>query len=204
MGWLATTPARLASLVLVACGFWLVYWRRRLAPARVLMVLTVCVTLFFMVLPMALMPWNSTFALQAASGPAPAADTARITLRNPRVCFPAARRAELATDAAFVAARQEAASRCGMTRSCRAMSDRTPSPSSPASKPRGLPLDWRVKLNYVQADYSAGGAPLYSLRPARYITDEPAVDRWRMPGCCRKARCKSCEARSPSSNSRIR
>ena len=50
------------------------------------------------------MPWNTTFAFQKAFGPAPAADTARISLRNPRVCFPAARRAELATDAAFVAA----------------------------------------------------------------------------------------------------
>src|SRR5688572_22990648 len=41
--WLATTPAMLASLVLLAIGFWLVYWRRRVTPARVLMALMVCV-----------------------------------------------------------------------------------------------------------------------------------------------------------------
>jgi hypothetical protein len=40
------------------------------------------------VLPMGLMPWKSTFALQAASGPAPPADSARISLRSMRTCFP--------------------------------------------------------------------------------------------------------------------
>ena len=104
MQWLAIDARQAGVARAGRVGFWLVYWRRRLAPARVLMALTVCVTVFFLVLPMALMPWNSTFAIQTASGPAPAADTARISLRNPRTCFPAARRAELSTDTAFVAA----------------------------------------------------------------------------------------------------
>ncbi len=184
MEWLGSTPARLVSLALVACGFWLVYWRRRLARARVLMVLTVSAALFFMVLPMALMPWNSVFALQRASAPAPAADTARISLRNPRLCFPAARRAELATDAEFVAGMQ----RNGLTLW---VDEELPGvgPNSVAFvtsiEPRGLPLDWRVKLNYVQADYSAGGETLYSLRPARYITDQAGggslAHAWMLP-----------------------
>ena len=184
MEWLGSTPARLASLTLVACGFWLIYWRRRLAPARVLMVLTVCAALLFMALPMALMPWNSTFALQRALGPASAVDTAGITLRNPRLCFPAARRAELATDAQFVAGMQ----RNGLTLW---VDEELPGvgPNSVAFitsiEPRGLPLDWRVKLNYVHADYSAGGAALYSLRPARYITDDAGggslAHAWMLP-----------------------
>jgi non-heme chloroperoxidase len=184
MEWLGSTPARLASLALVACGFWLVYWRRRLAAARVLMVLTVCAALFFMVLPMGLMPWNSTFALQRALGPLLPVDTARITLSNPRLCFPAARRAELATDAEFVA---------GIRRNGLTLWDDEELPGvGPNSvayltsiEPRGLPLDWRVKLSYVQAEYSAGGAMLYSLRPARYITDEAGggslAHAWMLP-----------------------
>jgi hypothetical protein len=71
MQWMATTPAILVSMALVASGFWLVYWRRRVAPARLLMALTVCVTLLFMLLPMALAPWSTTFSIQTAFGPAP-------------------------------------------------------------------------------------------------------------------------------------
>jgi non-heme chloroperoxidase len=38
--------------------------------------------------------------------------------------------------------------------------------------PRGLPLDWRVKLVFAQANYFEGGTPLYALRPAKYVTDD--------------------------------
>src|SRR5262249_24363990 len=48
------------------------------------------------------------------------------------------------------------------------------------------PLDWRVKLNYVEAIYSSSGAPLYSLRPAEYITDNTGggslSHTWILPG----------------------
>ena len=184
MEWLGSTPARLTSIALVVYGFWLVYWRRRLAQARVLMALTVCATVFFMFLPMVLMPWSSTFALQQASGPSPAADTARISLHNPRFCFPAARRAELATSAAFVAG----ARRNGLT----LWDDEELEGVGPDSvafltsiEPRGLPLDWRVKLNLVKAEYSAGGEALYLLHPARYITDSAGggslAHAWMLP-----------------------
>ena len=179
MQWLATTPARLASLVLVAIGFWLVYWRRRLAPARVLMALTVCVTLLFLLLPMTLMPWTTTFAIQTAFSPAPAADTALISLRNPRACFPAARRADLSTDTVFVATARRNGIRLWGNEELR-----DAGPDSVAFltniEPRGLPLDWRVILNYVQADYSAGGAKLYSLRPAHYFGGSLA-HAWMLP-----------------------
>ena len=170
MQWLATTPAKLASLVLVAIGFWLVYWQRRLAPARVLMALTIGVTLLFMLLPMTLMPWTTTFAIQTAFSPAPAADTTRISLRNPRACFPAARHAELSTNTAFVAAARRSGLRLWATEELRDVG-----PDSvaflTAIEPRGLPFEWRVMLNYVQAEYSANGAKLYSLRPANYFAD---------------------------------
>ena len=167
MIWLALAPARLASLALVLLGFWLVYWRRNLWLARALMVFTVCVIVFSFV-SISLMPWKSTFALQAASGPAPPADSVRIVLRSARTCFPAAMRSQQSIDVAFVAARNGA-------RLWGEEGLRNSGPNSiaflTAIEARGLPLDWRVKLNYVQADYSAGGVPLESLRPANYITD---------------------------------
>ena len=149
------------------------------------------------------MPWNSTFALQQASGPAPAADTARISLRNPRLCFPAARRAELATDAEFVA---------GVRRNGLTLWDDEElhgvGPNSVAFltsiEPRGLPLDWRVKLNYVQADYSAGGA--IALFAASREIHHGRRRRW-IAGACLDAAgrrgAKAARPCSPSWNSRI-
>ncbi len=147
------------------------YWRRRLAPARVLMVLTVCVTLLFMLLPMALMPWNSTFAIQPAFGPGAG--------RGYDAHFPAQSARLLSRRAPRRARRPTRRSSPALARSGLQLWDdeelRDVGPDSVAFltgiEPRGLPLDWRVKLNYVQADYSAGGATLYSLRPANYITD---------------------------------
>jgi len=168
MVWLATTPAQFISLVLVVLGFWLVYWRRNLALARVLMAVIVLATVLMFVLPANLLPWKTTFALQAAAGPATPPDAARITLRSSRACFPAAMRANQATDVAFVAARNglkpwhEEGLRNAGANSIAFLT---------SVEARGLPLDWRVKLNYVQANYSAGGAPIESLRPANFYTD---------------------------------
>lgn len=173
MEWLASMPAKLTSFALVACGIWLAYWRRSLRLARAVLALTVCVALFFMLLPMALMPWNTTFALQQASGPAADPDTTPIYLRNPRVCFPATRRSDPAADVEFVWDGDAL---------------RNVGPNSVAFRTnidvRNLPLDWRAKLNYVQASYSVDGATLYSLRPARYITDQnggPLAHSWMLP-----------------------
>jgi len=168
MIWVAMAPARLASLLLVVLAFWLVYWRRRLTLARGLLVVTVCVIVFSFVAPMSLVPWKSTFALQAATGPAPPADSARIFLRSIRACFPAAMRSAQSTDMAFVGAK-------GGVRlwGDEGLEDAGPNSVAfvTAIEARGLPLDWRVKLNYAQANYSAGGSPLESLRPAIYVTD---------------------------------
>jgi non-heme chloroperoxidase len=168
MIWLAIAPARLASLAFLTLAFWLAYWRRSLKLARGLLAVTVFVIVFSFVLPQMLLPWKFTFALQAASGPAPPSDSERITLRSTRTCFPATTRSQQSTDVVFVAARNNA--RLWDEEGLHAVG-----PNSVAFltviEARGLPLDWRVKLNYVQADYSAGGAPLESLRPANYITD---------------------------------
>jgi len=183
MAWLSTLPARLMCLVLLVVGLWLVYRRRRLQQARVLLAVTVCVALSLLVMPMAWLSWDATFALQKASGPAPVAAAGNIWLRNPYPCFPAARRAELAGPA-FDAARRKA----GLT-----LWDEEPlrdvGPDSVAFltsiEPRGLPLDWRAKLAFVQARFMAGGATLYSLRPARYLTDSqgdgPLSHAWMLP-----------------------
>jgi pimeloyl-ACP methyl ester carboxylesterase len=169
MIWLSITPARLASFALVVLGFWLVYWRRRLTLARVLMAATVCVTVFLVVLPASLMPWESTFALQAAFSPAPPADAARISLRNSRTCFPAAMRAQQSTDVAFVAARNGA--RLWDEEGLQSIGPNSVAFLT-AIEVRGLPLDWRAKLTHARADYSAGSTLLESLRPASYLTDK--------------------------------
>ena len=184
MQWLATTPAKVAAVIFVAIGFWLVYWRHRLAVARLLLAITVCVTLLFMVLPMALMPWNSTFAIQKAFSAPPIAEASRISLRNPRACFPAARRAALSTDMDFVAA-----IRANDLRLWDEEELRGAGPDSvaflTAIEPRGLPLDWRVQPSYVQATYSVGHQVLYSLRPARYFVNRAGgallANTWMLP-----------------------
>jgi len=172
MDWLGTTPAKVVAILLVVLGLWLVYWRRAVLQARLVLALTVLMTLFFVLLPMWLLPWPTVFSLQTRLASAVASlDTHGIYLRNTRVCFPATRLGNLATDAAFTAARQ--------LNGLQPWTDEDLRDSGPESiafltsiEPRGLPLDWRVKLNYVQADYYAGGpTPLYSLRPATYNTD---------------------------------
>ncbi len=173
--WLGTAPAKVVPVVLVALGFWLVYWRKHIVQARILLVLTAGLTVFLVVLPMWLLPWKSVFTLQSftltkADSPGTGI-TDRIYLRNPQVCFPATRIRSLASDGEFNGALQSSG--------LRMWSDETLRASGPDSvafltriEPRGLPLDWRVKLNYVQADYkTTGDASLYSLRPASYITD---------------------------------
>jgi non-heme chloroperoxidase len=183
MQWLAATPAMLAAIVLTAVGFWLTYWRRRIAAARMLMAATVCTMLLILLLPMEFVPWNKTFAIQTAFGPTPAADTARISLRNLRTCFPAARRADLSSDAAFVAATQRQGLELWDAEQLGKIG-----PNSIAFltdvQPRGLPTDWRVKLNHVQANYSVAGEMLYSLRPAEFITGgggESLTHAWMLP-----------------------
>jgi pimeloyl-ACP methyl ester carboxylesterase len=184
--WLATTPAKVAAMILVALTFWLVYWRRRLMQARILLVLTVGLVLFFVFLPMWLLPWKSVFSLQTTLARAEMQDeiSASIHLRNSRVCFPATRIGELASNASFNAALRQSGLRPWTDEDLRA--------SGPESiafltgiEPRALPLDWRVKLAYVQADYSVDGdAPKYSLRPAFYNTGDGSsllMHAWVLP-----------------------
>jgi pimeloyl-ACP methyl ester carboxylesterase len=121
-----------------------------------------------------LLPWRSVFALQAATLPqahvADAGVTSRIILRNTRVCFPASRVGELTSNSAFTAALQSGGLRLWSNESLRD-SGFDSIAFITNIEPRRVPLDWRVKLNYVQADYYANKAHQYSLRPAVYITD---------------------------------
>ncbi|HEU4654745.1 MAG TPA: alpha/beta hydrolase [Steroidobacteraceae bacterium] len=174
MEWLGTAPAKLASIVLAAFGFWLVYSRRSIWAARVTLVLTAAVTLLFVLLPMWVLPWRSVFALQAATlrhaNVVDVGITEPIALRTTRLCFPASRVSELASNSAFTAALQSSELRLWSDESFRdSGSDAVAFITN--IEPRRLPLNWRVKLNYVEADYYANSARQYSLRPAVYITD---------------------------------
>ena len=200
--WLATTPARLASLALVVLGFWLVYWRRSLTLARVLMV----AHRLRHVVPVAAADGIDAVEIhvRAASGLRPGAGRGLSAhfLAQPAHLLPR-RNARPAVDRRGVRRRPGTACGYGATEELR---DAGPNSVAflTAIEARGLPLDWRVKLNYVQADYSAGGGPLViACDPPTTSPTTPAVDRWRMPGCCRKARCKNCGACSPNCSSHI-
>ena len=171
LGWLAMMPAKLLPLLLAALGFWLIYWRRRVLQARILLAVTAGVTVLMFLLPMWLLPWSTVFAAQTSLNAVEApADTQHFYLRPARTCFPATRMSDIAKDAAFNAAREASGLRMWSNENLR-----DSGPDSIAFltmiEPRRAPLDWRVKLNYVQADYFGQGTkPLFSLRPARYNT----------------------------------
>jgi pimeloyl-ACP methyl ester carboxylesterase len=168
--WLSLAPNTLVALLLGALGLWLVYARRRIVQARILLVITAGLNVLLFLLPMWLLPWNSIFAAQASLNAAePALDTRQIYLRHTRACFPATRVGELARDAAFGAARESSGVRLWSNEDLQEAG-----PDSIAFlttvEPRRLPADWRVNLNHVQADYQAQGRRLFSLRPALYNT----------------------------------
>ena len=170
LGWLTDTPATLVAMCLFAIGCWLVYWRRSIQAARILLGIAVASALLLVLLPMWLMPWQPVYAAQTAQPrPGPAMDTRAIYLRNTSACFPATKVRGIASDPAFTAARQSA--------NVRAWTSEDLGEASPDSiafltsiEPRRLPLDWSAQLLYVQADYHSAGnpSPLYSLRPAMY------------------------------------
>ena len=153
-----------------------------------------------MVLPHGLMPWNSTFALQASRPGAGRGHGAHFTAQSARLL--SRRSPQHAGDRRGVCRgdAQGTATGCGKDEALRDVG-----PNSIAFltniEPRGLPLDWRVKLNYVQADYSADGATLYSLRPAQYITDSTGSGwlshAWMLPeGAVQKLRAGAASARA--------
>jgi len=174
MGWLGDAPTTLLCICLFFLGCWLVYWRRNIKAARVLLGITVLAAVLLVLLPMWLAPWQPVYAAQKALTHSPAKkDTSAVFLRHWRACFPATRVRDLATDPAFTAARQAIG--------VRAWTSEDLADSGPDSlvfltsiEARRLPSDWRVMLLYVQADYLPAGnpRPLFSLRPATYETGD--------------------------------
>lgn len=170
--WMATLPAKLVPMGLLVIGMWLVYGRRRILAARILLACTAGTAALMFMLPMWLVPWESVFAAQRTLAPAVTPGDARdIHLRPLHGCFPATRLGELAGDAAFNGARES-------LRLAR-WTDEDLRDSGPDAiafltsvEARRLPGDARVKLNFVQADYHADGdpRPLLSLRPVHYLT----------------------------------
>ena len=162
MGWIAFGPAVLLAFAMFALGCWLMYWRRRVRAAQLLLFTTIVSSVLLALLPMWILPWKPVFALQQASVPAAASasDTQPIYLRNSRFCLAASRMADAAQQAGFSSVREfkntTADSIAFLTQ----------------IEARGLPPDWRAKLSYVDARYyAAQDTLLYSLRPAYYNTD---------------------------------
>lgn len=180
-GWLAFTPATVTAIVLFAFGCWLVYWRREIRAARVLLGVSVTLMLALVLAPMWLMKWQPVFAAQTTLAPAAApdapVDAEAIYLRHPSACFPATRKADLASDSAFAAALKAS----GVW----AWTDENIADSGPDSvafltsiEPRQVPPDWRLRLNYAEAEFHANGSLLYSLRPTAYDAGNTS---WRLP-----------------------
>ena len=171
IGWLSLMPATLATLLMTCAGFWLVYWRRQLLAARVLMAAAAASCVLLVLLPMWLAPWQSVFAAQRRLAPATAPSAAaHIYLRKLRACFPATRVGDLPTNPAFIAARDISGLRPWNDEDLR-----DTGPDSVAFltsvEARRLPPDWAIRFNFVQADYHVNGAttPAFSLRPAYYL-----------------------------------
>jgi pimeloyl-ACP methyl ester carboxylesterase len=171
MSWMVMTPAKLVPLLLAALGLWLVYWRRRVLAARMLLVAVAGVTMLAFFVPMWIVPWSSVFAAQRAlEGSKAPDDTRRFALRSSRACFPATRVSQIESDASFNAAREANALRMWSNEDLRESG-----PSSVAFltqvDARALPQNWRFVVNHAQADYyGAGDRPLFSLRPATYTS----------------------------------
>lgn len=169
MEWMSFVPAKVLPLLLAALCVWLVYWRRNILAARVLLLASASLVLLASVAPMWLVPWTSVFAAQQTleGAKAPAAADA-LYLQSTRDCFPATLTGDLRSDAAFNAARDASY--------VRMWSDEDLRDTSPASLAfltsvgvRRLPADWSFKVNHVRADYYGGdGKLLLSLRPANY------------------------------------
>lgn len=186
MGWLATIPGALVAYVLfgVVCG--LVWWRRRIRAARVVLVSTMLALVVLTLLPTWLLPWKAVYAAQTVfvqPQALPSPDTSAIYLRNMRTCFAATRVRDLGADPAFAEARRAV--------SVRDWTYEDQAEAGPASvafltsvEPRRLPPDWRVGLTYVSAEYSAapGSPPIYSLRPIAYETEGSSLSHaWVLP-----------------------
>lgn len=176
MGWLSFIPATLVPFALFALGCWLIYWRRQVRAARALLGASFALAVLLALLPAWIVPWKPVFATQVALSPpvspAAPADSDPIYLRNPRVCLTAAKIRDLATDPAFMAARQS-----GTVKNWTSEDQAEVGPDSVAFvtsiEPRRLPIDWRVRPVYVEAEYysAASPTPLYSLRPISYVSE---------------------------------
>jgi non-heme chloroperoxidase len=186
LGWLSYLPSTLVAFVLFGLACWLVYWRRRIRAARVLLCVTMFAMVVLMLLPMWLVPWKAVSAVQTAlvhprSHSVP--DTRSIYLRNLRTCFAATRVRRLAEDPAFAEARR-AVSVAAWTAENQAEAGPESVAFLTAVEPRRLPPDWRVGLTYVEAEYFAASSPtpLYSLRPTSYYPEGDNLSHaWVLP-----------------------
>jgi len=176
LGWLSYVPATVVPIALFAVGCWLMYWRRQVRAARVLVGVTIAIAVLLALSPGWFVPWQPVFAAQTAlsqpASPATAAETDPIYLRNPRVCLTATKIRDLATDPAFTAARKS-----GSVKTWTNEDQAEAGPDSVAFvtsiEPRRLPTDWRVRPFYVEAEYFSPASPsaLYSLRPVSYMSE---------------------------------
>ncbi len=189
LGWLAYIPATMISLGLFVLACWLVYWRRKVTAARIVLGGTALLALLLVLLPMWLVPWRPVFKAHTTLAPAgTAARTERtrpIYLHDPSACFPATRLRNIGQDPAFTAARQAVG-----VPNWSFEDQRESGPDSvvflSSIAPRRVPPDWRVKLAYVEAEYHSapGTPPLYELRPTTYNVDHDGVDfshAWVLP-----------------------
>ena len=186
LGWLWYFPSTLVSYVLFGLACWLMYWRRRIRVARMLLAVTIFAMVTLMLLPMWLAPWKAVYAVQTALVPPrsqSAPDTRAIYLRHLRSCFAATRVRNLAEDPAFAEARR-AISAAAWTREDQAGAGTESVAFLTSIEPRRLPPDWRVSLTYVEAEYFAASSPtpLYSLRPTSYYPEGDSLSHvWVLP-----------------------
>jgi pimeloyl-ACP methyl ester carboxylesterase len=188
MGWLTLGPTKIGAALLAAFTLWLVYWRRRITWARIMVPVATLIVVLLAVTPMYLAPWQMMYRLQARVVPAqPGTDFANLRLRNANACFKAARVVDLYADPTFKWEHP-----FGGILQWRESALKDPGPDAIAFITHfdlvGVPADWRSELLHVRADYQGlnGSTEHISLRPVSYINrrhrGESLWHTWALPG----------------------
>jgi non-heme chloroperoxidase len=165
--WMGMMPAKIIFIVMMLLCLWAAYQRRNLRVARAALGGGVALGALAFIMPMVLMPWEQTFALQGAARGESL--TEQVSLHRELACFPAQRVADIANDSDFNNAKLRLGLRPWSDAQLQAAGQQSIAFVTRVS-PRGLPRDWRVQVAYAKARYVSNAATLATLRPSAFTT----------------------------------
>lgn len=189
--WTGMIPAKLLFVCMSVLCLWATYRHRNLPLARGALASGVALGILAYIAPMALLPWETTLALQRSlygSGPDADSPAHKTRLHLSLACFPSLRVGDLANDSDFSKARQRLGVHLWDDEQLKTAGDDAVAFVTKVSS-RGLPRDWRIQTAYVQAKYyGSAAAPLLTLRPSAYaagsingLDGETITHTWLLP-----------------------